>query len=112
MGTSKTDHFSKRINLAAKLCHALGHPARIMIYEILLSRKRLIATDITANLPLAQATVAQHLKTMVAAGLLEFKVEGHYAYYSINTQAVTQLQSILFLLQNKAPSTNKTVHPK
>lgn len=101
MGLSKSAEFSKRLNKTAGLCHALGHPARVAILELLSVKSKLIAIDITSSLPLAQATVAQHLKMLVHSGLLQYRVEGSYAYYSIEKEAFSQLMHSLHALQLK-----------
>ncbi len=49
---------------------ALANPARFRILEILAERPESIVGDIVARLPLAQATVSQHLKVLQGAGLI------------------------------------------
>lgn len=86
MGTSKTSYFSKRLNKTASLCHALGHPARVAIIELLVKRNKLIANSIANALPLAQPTIAQHLKILVAAEILEVLTEESSVYYIIDKE--------------------------
>lgn len=55
----------------AELCKALGHPARVTILRFLRTRRSgATCGEIVERLPLAQATVSQHLAVMTRAGLL------------------------------------------
>jgi ArsR family transcriptional regulator len=55
----------------ARLCKALGHPARVAIVRFLKTRRGgATCGEIVAQLPLAQSTVSQHLRVLGAAGLV------------------------------------------
>ena len=55
----------------AKLCKALGHPARIIILRFLATQRGgATCGDIVRQLPLAQSTVSQHLAVLKGAGLV------------------------------------------
>ena len=71
MGATKTEHFTDYQNHIAVLSKALGHPARIAIIEYLMSVETCICGDIVNELPLAQATVSQHLKELKNADSLK-----------------------------------------
>jgi ArsR family transcriptional regulator, arsenate/arsenite/antimonite-responsive transcriptional repressor len=49
---------------------ALANPARLQILEVLAEEPQSIVADIVRRLPLAQATVSQHLKVLQEAGLI------------------------------------------
>jgi ArsR family transcriptional regulator, arsenate/arsenite/antimonite-responsive transcriptional repressor len=84
MGATKTDHFTEYQNELAVLAKALGHPARIAILEYLMKVDTCICGDIVNELPLAQATVSQHLKELKNAGLIKGNIEGTAICYCIN----------------------------
>ncbi|MDV7696038.1 metalloregulator ArsR/SmtB family transcription factor [Chryseobacterium soli] len=84
MGTTKTEHFTDEQNQMAAIAKALGHPARIAIIEYLLKVNTCICGDIVNELPLAQATVSQHLKELKNAGLIKGNIEGTAICYCIN----------------------------
>ncbi|WP_027385185.1 ArsR/SmtB family transcription factor [Chryseobacterium gregarium] len=84
MGTTKTDRFTDEQNEIAILAKALGHPARVAIIEYLLKVDACICGDIVNELPLAQATVSQHLKELKNAGLIKGNIEGTSICYCIN----------------------------
>jgi DNA-binding transcriptional ArsR family regulator len=84
MGATKTEHFTDEQNQIAAIAKALGHPARIAIIEYLLKVNACICGDIVNKLPLAQATVSQHLKELKNAGLIKGNIEGTAICYCIN----------------------------
>lgn len=84
MGVTKTDHFTAEQNRIAIIAKALGHPARIAIIEYLLKVNTCICGDIVNELPLAQATVSQHLKELKNAGLIKGNIEGTAICYCID----------------------------
>ncbi|WP_419870954.1 ArsR/SmtB family transcription factor [Chryseobacterium sp. CT-SW4] len=84
MGATKTDHFTEQQNKIATIAKALGHPARIAIIEYLLKVNTCICGDIVNELPLAQATVSQHLKELKNAGLIKGNIEGTAICYCID----------------------------
>ena len=59
----------------ARFAKALGHPARIAILEFLAGRDTCYFGAIHEELPIAKATVSQHLKELKAAGLIQGEVE-------------------------------------
>jgi len=105
MGATRTDHFTDEQNALAVLAKALGHPARVAIMDYLLKVDTCICGDIVNHLPLAQATVSQHLKELKNAGLIKGSIEGTAICYCIDETALESLQRyfahIAQALQNK-----------
>lgn len=95
MGITKTDSFTETQNRLAVLAKALGHPARVAIMEYLMKVDTCICGDIVNELPLAQATVSQHLKELKSAGLIKGNIEGNAICYCINETALAELQTFL-----------------
>lgn len=93
MGTSKSEHFSTKENQIALIAKALGHPARIAILEYLAKVDTCICGDIVNELPLAQATVSQHLKELKLAGLIKGSIEGNSICYCIDEKSIEKLQN-------------------
>jgi ArsR family transcriptional regulator len=50
---------------------------------------------IVAKLPLAQATVSQHLKVMKDAGLIQGEVDGPRVCYCVNPAMVKRLKELI-----------------
>lgn len=91
----------------ATLMKALGHPARIAIVEFLLKENRCICSDIVDELPLAQATVSQHLKELKQAGIIRGNVEGNALCYCLDGNTVKQIVSY-FTEMKKRISNNES----
>ncbi|MGL4851468.1 MAG: ArsR/SmtB family transcription factor [Phocaeicola sp.] len=68
----------------ARFAKALGHPARITIIEFLASQESCYFGDIHDELPIAKATVSQHLKELKDAGLIQGEIEQPKVRYCIN----------------------------
>lgn len=64
---------------------ALGNPTRFEIVKHLLTHPGCITGDIVDALPLAQATVSQHLKVLRAAGWIDGTVTGTAVSYCLHT---------------------------
>lgn len=95
MGASKTDQFSDHQNKIASIAKALGHPARIAILEILLAKNDCICNDIVDELPLAQATISQHLRELKLAGIIKGSVSGKTICYCIDESVFKTLTEFL-----------------
>lgn len=85
MGVTKTEAFTAQQNELASLAKAMGHPARIAILEHLLKVNACVCGDLVDELPLAQATVSQHLRELKVAGLIQGNIEGTSVCYCIDT---------------------------
>lgn len=70
----------------ARFAKALGHPARITIIQFLASQDSCFFGDIHDELPIAKATVSQHLKELKDAGLIQGEIEPPKVRYCINRE--------------------------
>lgn len=68
----------------ARFAKAMGHPARIAILEFLAEQTTCYFGDIHEELPIAKATVSQHLKELKDAGLIQGEVETPKVRYCID----------------------------
>ena len=75
----------------ALLAKALGHPVRVRILRLLLSREDCYCGQIVDELPLAQATVSQHLKVLKDAGLIIGEIEGLRTCYCASRERLAEL---------------------
>ena len=91
MGATKMHFYTEHQIEMAKLCKALGHPARIAITEKLMEEENLNCNDLRYFIPLAQSTISRHLKELFEAGVVGFKVVGNNTYYHVNTAAIKQV---------------------
>ncbi len=67
-----------------KMFKALGNPIRFEILKFLVNHPACITGDIVDYLPIAQATVSQHLKVLREAGWISGIVEGPATCYCLN----------------------------
>ena len=73
----------------ARLCRALGHPARVAIVRFLQgSGGACPAGEIAAQVPLAQSTVSRHLRVLTEAGLLLASPAPPRVLYRLDRQAL------------------------
>jgi ArsR family transcriptional regulator, arsenate/arsenite/antimonite-responsive transcriptional repressor len=79
----------------AKLARALGHPARAAIVRLLLEGGECNCGDIVDQVPLAQATVSQHLKVLREAGWIVGEVDGPRVCYCADPEALRRFRSLL-----------------
>ena len=77
----------------ARLCKALGHPARIIILRFLATQRGgATCGDIAGQLPLAQSTVSQHLAVLKHAGLVRAELVPPRTRYSPEPLALAALK--------------------
>jgi ArsR family transcriptional regulator len=67
---------------------ALGNPTRFEIMKYLVTHPGCITGDIVDFLPLAQATVSQHLKVLREAGWISGEIEGPATCYHLNEEDI------------------------
>lgn len=65
----------------SRLARALGHPARVRILRLLLTGGECLCGDIVDRIPLAQATVSQHLKVLKDSGWIDGEIDGPRVCY-------------------------------
>ena len=79
----------------ATFARALGHPARVAILRQLAERGECLCGRIVDSLPLAQATVSQHLKVLKDAGLVQGEIDGPRVCYCVNPETVKRFQKLV-----------------
>src|SRR5580765_1923553 len=82
----------------AGLAKALGHPARVAILRQLAEEGECICGEIVSALPLAQATVSQHLKVLKEAGFVQGEIDGPRVCYCVNPDTVKRFQKLVAAL--------------
>lgn len=72
---------------------ALAHPARLQIVRFLQDNPQCITGDLVDVLPLAQATVSQHLKVLRDAGIVEGSIAGPATCYCLDQETLAWFKS-------------------
>ena len=96
--TLSNDYKEEEINLA-RFAKAMGHPARIAILRHLASLNTCCFGDIDKRLPIAKATISQHLSELKDAGLIQGSIEPPKVIYCIdkkNWKAAKKLFASIF----------------
>ena len=91
MAYPRSEAFVDRQTDLAESARALGHPGRLAILELLARLNTCNCGDLVEELPLAQATVSQHLKVLKSAGLIQGTIEGPRTCYCIDWEAVVRV---------------------
>ncbi len=79
----------------ANLAKALGHPARVAILRQLAEAGTCICGELVDALPLAQATVSQHLKVLKEAGFVQGEIDGPRVCYCVNPKTVKRVRRLV-----------------
>ena len=76
----------KELLRSARRHKALGHPARQAILHIL-SIDECCVCDVAETLGKPVSTVSQHLRALMAEGLLDYRQDGKLIFYSLTADA-------------------------
>jgi DNA-binding transcriptional ArsR family regulator len=110
MNTIKNNDYSIDNEQLARFAKAMGHPARITILHFLASMESCYFGDIHNELPIAKATVSQHLKELKDAGLIQGEIETPKVKYCINKEnwekAQTFFETFFAMRKEKAGCCN------
>ena len=79
----------------ARLCKALGHPARVRILRRLAASGTCVFGSIARIVPLAPSTVAQHLASLEAAGLVRRWDDGVNSCYCVDRERLAMVTRLL-----------------
>jgi len=95
MAQNKKESFSEQDLLLANYHKVLSHPARIAILRTLAEKNSCICGEIVEVLPLAQATVSQHLKELKNIGFIKGEIEGAKSCYCINWEKYNEFIALM-----------------
>lgn len=101
MAIAKTEKFTQEDIWLADVAKALSHPARIRILKILTQMDSCMVGNIVDLLPLAQATVSQHLKELKRVGLIQGEINGLKICYCVNNKNLLRAKNALDKMFNK-----------
>lgn len=78
--------YTQKEEQLARFAKAMGHPVRIAVLNFLAAQDSCFFGDIHDILPIAKATVSQHLKELKEAGLIQGEIEAPKVRYCINKE--------------------------
>ncbi len=79
----------------ARYMKALAHPARVAIVRFLASQECCYFGDIHEVLPIAKATVSQHLTELKNSGLIQGEILPPKVKYCINKEAWSEAHALI-----------------
>jgi ArsR family transcriptional regulator len=82
--------------------HALSDETRLEIMERLKDGEQCVC-DLTDALKTGQSRLSFHLKVLKDAGLITDRPEGRWIYYSLNREALEELEAVVLSLQGSRP---------
>lgn len=82
----KQKQYTQEQERIARFAKAMGHPVRIAILTFLSQQESCYFGDIHEELPIAKATVSQHLKELKEVGLIQGEIEAPKVRYCINRE--------------------------
>ena len=74
---------------------ALGNPIRFEIIKFLVTHPGCITGDIVDHLPIAQATVSQHLKVLKDTGWISGIIDGTSTCYHLDEKNIEWFRSVV-----------------
>ncbi|OBB75679.1 metalloregulator ArsR/SmtB family transcription factor [Mycobacterium sp. 852014-52144_SCH5372336] len=90
-------------DIAAKL-KALSDPVRLRLFSLVASHAggEACVCDISSDFDVTQPTISHHLKVLKDAGLLASERRGSWVYYSVRTETLMTLSSLLSTVADEA----------
>ena len=103
MSTTQTPDLA----LMTQRMKALSDPNRLRILDRLRSGERCVC-DLTDALDAGQSLLSFHLKCLKDAGLVTDRREGRWAYYTLTTEALREVEAFVGSLATKVAGTRWT----
>lgn len=82
-------------NDLARMCKALGHPARVQLLKYLSAYGACYFGNLAEVLPLAASTISQHVTILKEAGLILGSSDEQRVCYCVNPDRLTQLKELM-----------------
>lgn len=86
---------------AAELFHALSDETRLALLERLKGGEQCVC-ELTDAMKAGQSRLSFHLKVLKEAGLIQDRREGRWMYYSLNHDAIAELEELVESLKKAA----------
>lgn len=79
----------------ARMCKALGHPARVQLLKYLSAYGACYFGNLAEVLPLAASTISQHITILKEAGLILGSSDEQRVCYCVNPDRLAQLKGLI-----------------
>ncbi len=92
------------LELAVRRLKALSDPNRLRIIDRLRAGERCVC-DLTDTLDEGQSLLSFHLRVLKDAGLVRDRREGRWAFYTLNTSALREIETFVGSLADRVSET-------
>ncbi len=82
------------MQLHASVCKGLADPKRLLIINALRDGERTVS-ELVDELEIPQANVSQHLAVLRDKGLVRYRKDGQWAYYSVTSHKIIEAMDLL-----------------
>ena len=89
------------------LFHALSDETRLALLDQLKNGERCVC-ELTDAMKAGQSRLSFHLKVLKESGLIQDRREGRWMYYSINRDAIEELEELVETLKHAMKSSAST----
>ncbi len=97
---------AKQLTDVVMVFHALSDETRLSILELLKEGEQCVC-DLTEAFKTGQSRLSFHLRVLKEAELVLDRREGRWVYYSLNPEAIEDLQEVLNSLKQASPRSPK-----
>ena len=94
---------SLSLKKSVTLFHALSDETRLTLLDQLREGEQCVC-ELTDTMKAAQSRLSFHLKVLKEAGLIRDRREGRWMYYSIDPEAINELEAVVDTLKQVAKS--------
>ena len=95
---NKADQFPPALIKLSVMAKSLAHPARLRILQVLAECNTCITGELVDKLPLAQATVSQHLLELKEAGFIRGEIQGPKTCYCLDYHTIKKTKQLFIKL--------------
>lgn len=97
---------AKQLTDVVMVFHALSDETRLSLLEQLKEGEQCVC-DLTEAFKTGQSRLSFHLRVLKEAGLVLDRREGRWVYYSLNREAIEDVQEVLLSLKQPSPRSSK-----
>ena len=93
------DDTSDEAHLLAEIADALAHPVRVAIFKYVAQKNQVrndvCNSDLVQYLDYSQATISQHVKKLVKAGLIRTRKQDKFTVYYVDKERLNEYITLL-----------------
>ena len=95
MGITKLELYDRETIVLAKMCQAMGHPARIRILDFIRMDETETCLHLSNKIGLHPSTISSHLLILVRVGFITGEPHINEAHYRINFDVLERFEKLL-----------------